>query len=174
MREVVEVEQLGQLALVVLRPEQLRRVTGLEALVEIVGAAVGSAVKAHPARCPRPRGLGQRPPQHGLQRCRDGPDFAGGERLAVGEVAAVGELAQRVRERCLIGKIGERERPGQHRCELRRMIMQPSPPRSYSRLDFVGHPPVPVKKVAEREQVAQIDRWRESLAGERGLELPIQ
>ena len=67
-----------------------------------------------------------------------------GERLAVGQVAAVGELAQRVRERFLIGKIGERERPGQHRCELRRMIMQPSPPQSYSRLDFVGHPRVPV------------------------------
>jgi len=54
------------------------------------------------------------------------------------------------------------------------MIMQPSPPQSYSRLDFVGHPRVPVEDVAERKQVAQIDRRRESLAGERGLELPIQ
>jgi hypothetical protein len=89
-------------------------------------------------------------------------------------VAAVGELAQRVRECFLVGKIGERERSGQHRCELCRMIMQPSPPQSYWRLGFFRHPPVPVEEVAAREQVSQIDRWRKLLAGQRGLKLPIE
>jgi len=146
----------------------------LEAVVEVVGPTVGAAVKAHPARCPRPGGLGERLPQHAVKPCRDRAEPADGERLPVREVTAVGELAQRVRERCLVGKIGERERSGQHSCELRRMIMQPSPPQRDARLDFLGHPRVPVQEVAQREQVAQIDRWRESLAGERGLKLPIE
>jgi len=66
VREVVEVEQRGQLPLVVLGPEQLGHMTCLEAVVEIVGATVRAAVKAHPARCSRPGGLGERPPQRAL------------------------------------------------------------------------------------------------------------
>jgi len=97
-----------------------------------------------------------------------------GERLPVGAVAAVGELAKRVRERRVVGEIGERGRPGQHRCELTRMIMKPSSPRNCWQLSVVRQPSMPVEEVAEREQVAQIDRWRELLAGERGRALPFE
>ncbi len=54
------------------------------------------------------------------------------------------------------------------------MIMQTPPHHAFLRLRPVGEECVPVEQVAEREQVAQIGRWRELHAGERGLQLPIE
>ena len=52
--------------------------------------------------------------------------LAGQQRLPVGAVALVGELTQRVGERVWVGQVGERERLGQNRRELRRVIVQPT------------------------------------------------
>ena len=83
--------------------------------------------------------------------------LAGQQRQPVVAVAPVGELAQRVGERVGVGEVGERERFGQHRRELRRMVVQPaSQPRG--RGPRRGRPRVPVQQVAEREQVTQVDR----------------
>jgi len=69
----------------------------------------------------------------------------------------------------LVGKIGERERMGQHGRELCGVILQPSPQQPRWPLGLVGESCMPVEEVAQREQLAQIGRWRELHAGERGL-----
>ena len=78
VREVVEVEQVGDFAVVVLGPEQLRDVSWLQSLVEIVGAAVRAGVKSQLAGGARPRGLADRAPQHGGERPDIGPVLLAG------------------------------------------------------------------------------------------------
>ncbi|MGZ6617096.1 MAG: hypothetical protein ACXVFQ_22070 [Solirubrobacteraceae bacterium] len=171
--EVVEVEQRGDLPLVVVVPEQLWDVLRLQSLVEIVGAAVRAGVKSQLTGGACPDRLADRAPQDALELRGHRAALAGQQRQPVGAVAPVSELTQRVGERFGVGKIGKRERLGQHRRQLSRMIVKPlSRPRCHR---FVcGWPRVPVKQVAERQQVTQVDRRVEPRPGERRFRLSVE
>ena len=65
MGEVVEVEQLGDLLLVVLGPEPLRHMPRLKARVEVGRATVRAWVNTAPRVRGRPDGLAERVP-HGV------------------------------------------------------------------------------------------------------------
>ena len=171
VREVVEVEQVGDLMVIVLGPEQLRDVPWLQSLVEIVRAAVRGGVKSQLSGGARPDRLADRLLQRGGKRLGHRPGLAGQQRLPVVAVALIAELTQRVGERVRVGQIRERERFGEHRREIRRMIMQPVSQRTRP-VSLRGRLSAPVQEVAEREHIAEVDRRVELNAGERRVGSP--
>jgi hypothetical protein len=107
-----KVKQAGQLAVVVLGPEQLRDVPWLQPLVKIVWAAVRAGVKSQLPAGARPDRLANSALHNGLELLGHRAGLARQERQPVVAVALIGELAQRVGERVRVGEISERERFG--------------------------------------------------------------